>query len=163
MNGVHAFSARSIDGRDVPLADFRDKVLLIVNVASACGLTPQYAGLEKLYRDHRDEGLVVLGFPCNQFGAQEPGTDAEIASFCKLHYDVSFPMFSKVEVNGPRAHPLFSYLTSCETEPEGKGPIAWNFGKFLVGRDGSVRARFAPTEAPTSERLLAAVRTALAT
>ncbi|HEY3002038.1 MAG TPA: glutathione peroxidase [Kribbellaceae bacterium] len=147
MTDVYEFSATTIDGEERKLADFRDKVLLIVNVASKCGFTPQYEGLEKLYRDHKDEGLVVLGFPCDQFGHQEPGSEAEIAEFCSLTYDVTFPMFAKIDVNGSDAHPLYTWLKSEQGGLLG-GAIKWNFTKFLVGRDGSVLDRFAPTDKP---------------
>jgi glutathione peroxidase len=147
MTDVYEFSATTIDGEERKLADYRDKVLLIVNVASKCGFTPQYEGLEKLYRDHKDEGLVVLGFPCDQFGHQEPGSEAEIAEFCSLTYDVTFPMFAKIDVNGSDAHPLYTWLKSEQGGLLG-GAIKWNFTKFLVGRDGSVLDRFAPTDKP---------------
>ena len=161
MTSVHSFSARTIDGQERSLGDYAGKVLLVVNVASACGLTPQYEGLEKLYREHRAAGLEVLGFPCNQFAGQEPGTEREIQSFCRLHYDVTFPLFAKIEVNGAGAHPLYAYLSGLETQPEGKGDVLWNFGKFLVGRDGAVLARFAPTQDPTSAAVTAAIEAAL--
>ena len=148
MTTVYDFTARSISGHDVPLADYRDRVLLIVNTASKCGFTPQYEGLEALYRDLRDRGLVVLGFPCNQFGQQEPGSDEEIASFCKLTYDVSFPMFAKVDVNGPDASPLFDWLKEEAPGMLGSKAIKWNFTKFLVDRKGQVVNRFAPTTSP---------------
>jgi len=132
-------------GRD-RLAAYRDKVLLIVNVASRCGLTPQYAGLEALYRKHKDRGLVVLGFPSNQFGAQEPGTPAEIASFCQSKYDVSFPIFAKTDVNGPAQHPLYAHLKAAPAG--GAADIGWNFAKFLVGRDGELIKRYDPRTSP---------------
>jgi len=147
MTDVYEFSAATIDGQERKLADYRDKVLLIVNVASKCGFTPQYEGLEKLYRDHQDKGLVVLGFPCDQFGHQEPGSEAEIAEFCSLTYDVTFPLFAKIEVNGSDTHPLYQWLKSEQGGLLG-GAIKWNFTKFLVGRDGSVIDRFAPTDKP---------------
>src|SRR5262245_46459926 len=149
MTTVYDFSATTITGEDRKLADYRDKLLLIVNVASKCGFTPQYAGLEKLWRDHNDEGLVVLGFPCDQFGHQEPGDEQEIADFCSLTYDVTFPMFSKIEVNGSGAHPLYKWLKDEHGGLLG-GAIKWNFTKFLVGRDGTVLDRFAPTTTPES-------------
>ena len=145
---VHDFTARTIDGRDQPLSDFSGKVLMIVNVASQCGFTPQYEGLEALYRRFKDRGFAVLGFPCNQFGAQEPGEEAEIASFCTLNFGVTFPMFAKVDVNGPDAHPLFDYLKHEKKGLLGSEAIKWNFTKFLVGRDGEVRQRFAPNTKP---------------
>ena len=142
------FSATDIHGTDQPLSRWRGEVLLIVNVASRCGFTPQYAGLEELYRRHRSAGFTVLGFPCNQFGAQEPGNEASIAAFCEEQYGVTFPLFAKVDVNGAAAHPLFSYLKRTRPGLLGSGAIKWNFTKFLVGRDGEVRARFAPTVTP---------------
>jgi glutathione peroxidase len=149
MTTVYDFSATTITGEDRKLADYRDKLLLIVNVASKCGFTPQYTGLEKLWRDHKDEGLVVLGFPCDQFGHQEPGDEKEIAEFCSLTYDVTFPMFGKIEVNGSGAHPLYKWLKDEHGGLLG-GAIKWNFTKFLVGRDGTVLDRFAPTTTPES-------------
>jgi glutathione peroxidase len=142
------FSANSITGTEVVLRDYAGKVLLIVNVASQCGLTPQYAGLEQLWRTYRDRGLVVLGFPCDQFGHQEPGTEAEIATFCESRYDVTFPLFAKIEVNGDDAHPLWQWLRAERPGLLGSKAIKWNFTKFLVGRDGRVLQRFAPTDAP---------------
>jgi glutathione peroxidase len=148
MTSVYDFSARDIDGNERSLAEFRGKTMLIVNVASKCGFTPQYTGLEALWRVDQDKGLVVLGFPCDQFGHQEPGDEAEIRNFCSTSYDVTFPMFAKVEVNGDGAHPLYKWLKS-----EGKGilgseSIKWNFTKFLVDRDGQVVKRYAPTDTP---------------
>ena len=145
---VYAFSAKTLDGADKPLSDFEGQVLLIVNVASKCGFTPQYEGLEALYRRYRDRGFSVLGFPCPQFGAQEPGDAAEIAQFRGLSYDVDFPMFAKVEVNGAGAHPLYGYLKKEKKGLLGSEGIKWNFTKFLVGRDGEVVERFAPTVKP---------------
>ncbi|MDZ4811561.1 MAG: glutathione peroxidase [Pseudomonadota bacterium] len=150
MNQVHEFSARTIDGDEKPLADYDGKVMLIVNTASKCGFTPQYAGLEKLYRENHDKGLVVLGFPCDQFGHQEPGDESEIKNFCSLSYDVSFPMFAKVEVNGANAHPLYKYLTTAKKGLLGTTSIKWNFTKFLVDREGNVVERYAPTDKPES-------------
>jgi glutathione peroxidase len=147
MTDVYEFSATTITGEERKLADYRDKVLLIVNVASKCGFTPQYTGLEKLYRDHKAAGLVVLGFPCDQFGHQEPGSEADIAEFCSLTYDVSFPMFAKIEVNGSGAHPLYQWLKSEQGGLLGSA-IKWNFTKFLIGRDGTVIDRFAPKDTP---------------
>ena len=149
-----------IDGGRSSLADYRGKVLLVVNTASKCGFTPQYEGLEALYRRFRDAGLEILAFPCNQFGAQEPGDAAEIREFCSLNYDVSFPVFEKIEVNGPGAHPVFRALKAARPGFLGTRAIKWNFTKFLVGRDGTVRGRFAPTDTP--ESLEEAVREALA-
>jgi glutathione peroxidase len=145
---VYDYSATSLNGEEKSLGDFRGKVLLIVNTASKCGFTPQYAGLEELYRKHAQAGFTVLGFPCNQFGAQEPGDAAEIGAFCSLTYDVTFPMFGKVDVNGPEAHPLFQYLKSERKGIAGTEQIKWNFTKFLVDRHGHVTARFAPTTKP---------------
>jgi len=161
MTTAHEFSQPTIDGEARSLGDFSGKVLLVVNVASKCGLTPQYTGLEELYRKMKDRGLEVLGFPCNQFGGQEPGSEAEIKGFCSTKYDVTFPMFSKLDVNGDARHPLYAWMTSQETSPEGPGDIQWNFAKFLVGRDGELIARFSPTEAPTSESVVEAIERAL--
>jgi glutathione peroxidase len=145
---LHEILARRIDGSEADLSEFRGKVLLVVNVASRCGFTPQYKGLEALYRKYRDRGFVVLGFPCNQFGSQEPGDEEEIRSFCSATYDVTFPMFAKVDVNGANAHPLFQYLKSSAPGVLGTEAIKWNFTKFLVDREGKVVARFAPREEP---------------
>ena len=152
-DSLHDIPVTTIDGEETTLAAYRGRVLLVVNVASGCGLTPQYAGLEALWRAHRDEGLVVLGFPCDQFGGQEPGSEAEIAEFCSLTYDVTFPLFAKVAVNGPDAHPLFRHLKAAQPGLLGSKAIKWNFTKFLVGRDGTVLARYAPTDTP--ERIAA--------
>ena len=156
---IYDFTAETIDGAPAPLVDYRDKVILIVNTASQCGFTKQYAGLEELYRKYRDRGLVVLGFPCNQFGAQEPGDEDEIKSFCSLTYDVDFPMMRKIDVNGPKAHPLYAYLKSAKKGLLGSEGIKWNFTKFLVDRAGEVKDRFAPMTEPKAlegaiERLL---------
>jgi|SRR5215471_9166506 len=148
MASVYDFAATSIDGTPVTLASFRGRTLLIVNVASECGFTPQYRGLERLYRAHKDEGFVVLGFPCDQFGHQEPGTDEEIQQFCAREYDVSFPLFSKIKVNGPDAHPLFAYLKSQKKGLLGTEAIKWNFTKFLIAPDGSVLRRYGSAETP---------------
>jgi len=161
MPTLHDFSARSITGEDSSLRDYAGKVALVVNVASKCGLTPQYAGLEKLYETYHARGLEVLGFPCNQFAGQEPGTDAEVQEFCKVRYGVSFPLFAKIDVNGATRHPLYAWLSAEDAAPEGPGDIKWNFGKFVVGRDGRVRARFAPTTAPDDPAFLAAIEQAL--
>jgi glutathione peroxidase len=152
MTSVYDFSAKTIDGQDVTLGEWRDKVLLIVNTASKCGFSPQYEGLEKLHEEYAARGLAVLGFPCNQFGGQEPGDEAEIANFCSLTYDVHFPMFAKVDVNGDGAHPLFAYLKKAARGVLGTEAIKWNFTKFLVDRDGTVIDRFAPTEKPEALR-----------
>ena len=147
---IYDFSAETLDGQSAPLSAYADKVVLIVNTASKCGFTPQYAGLEALYRKYKDRGFVVLGFPCNQFGAQEPGDAAEIATFCSLTYDVDFPMMRKIDVNGPATHPLYGYLKHAKKGLLGSEGIKWNFTKFLVDRKGEVKARFAPTDTPRS-------------
>ena len=158
---IYEFSARTIDGATHSLGDYRGQVLLIVNVASKCGFTPQYTGLESLYRQYRDRGFSVLGFPCDQFGHQEPGDEAAIREFCSLTYDVSFPLFAKIDVNGDAAHPLYRYLKKARPGLLGTEAVKWNFTKFLVGRDGQPRARYAPTDKP--ESLSAAVSAALET
>lgn len=162
MPTLHDFSARTIDGEERSLRDLHGKVALVVNVASKCGLTPQYEGLQALYEARRDRGLEVLGFPCNQFAGQEPGSDAEVQEFCSVRYGVTFPLFSKVEVNGPGRHPLYAWLTGEGAGPEPAGDVRWNFTKFLVGRDGRVVARFAPQTGPEAPELLAALDEALA-
>ncbi len=172
---------KSILEEDASLSDYAGKVILVVNVASKCGLTPQYEGLEALYRAHRDDGLVVLGFPANDFGAQEPGTNEEIANFCTTNFAVDFPMFAKVTVVGPQKHPLYAALTAAAPTSRGDAEgfrerlrgygmtpnlepeVLWNFEKFLIGRDGAVIARFAPTMAPDDPELVSAVEAALAT
>ncbi len=145
---VYDYSAKTLDGQDVSLADYRGQVLLIVNTASKCGFTPQYEGLEALYKAYKDRGFTVLAFPCNQFGAQEPGDAAEIANFCSLTYDVSFPVMSKIDVNGADAHPLYRFLKKEQKGVLGTEAIKWNFTKFLIGKDGQVVDRFAPTVKP---------------
>ncbi|MFC7302515.1 glutathione peroxidase [Cognatiluteimonas weifangensis] len=150
MTTAYDFSATDIDGRPQALSQYRGKALLIVNVASRCGFTPQYAGLERLWRDYRERGLVVLGFPCDQFGHQEPGDAAAIKEFCSLTYDVDFPLFAKIEVNGAGAHPLWQWLKDEKGGVLGIDAIKWNFTKFLVGRDGRVRKRYAPADKPES-------------
>jgi glutathione peroxidase len=147
---IYDFSAQTLDGKPAPLSEWQGQVMLIVNTASKCGFTPQYAGLEALYRKYRDRGFVVLGFPSNQFGSQEPGNAEEIASFCSLTYDVDFPMMAKIDVNGPDAHPLYRYLKHAKKGLLGSEGIKWNFTKFLVDRTGDVKARFAPTDTPQS-------------
>lgn len=159
MTSIHALSAVGLDGRETPLSQFEGKVALVVNTASKCGFTPQYAGLQTLYEMYRDRGFVVLGFPCNQFRAQEPGDAAEIGAFCERNYGVGFPMFAKVDVNGPDAHPVFKALKKAAPGVLGSESIKWNFTKFLVDRDGKVVDRFAPTTkpedlAPAIEKLL---------
>ncbi len=156
---IYDFEAQTLDGAPTRLADWRGQVLLIVNTASKCGFTPQYQGLEALYRQHKDQGFAILGFPCNQFGKQEPGDAAEIANFCSLTYDVSFPMFGKIEVNGPQAHPLYAFLKKEKPGVLGSQGIKWNFTKFLVDRGGKVVQRFAPTVTP--EALESAVQALL--
>jgi glutathione peroxidase len=148
MTSIYDFSAKTLQGKEVSLGDYRGKALLIVNTASKCGFTPQYEGLEKLYEKLRDRGLTILGFPCNQFGHQEPGSAEEIGSFCALNYGVSFPMFDKVDVNGPATHPLFDYLKSQQPGILGTRNIKWNFTKFLVDKTGKVVDRFAPLTKP---------------
>jgi glutathione peroxidase len=147
---IYDFEALSIEGKPAQLSTQRGKVMLIVNTASACGFTPQFAGLEALWEAYREQGLVVLGFPSNEFGGQDPGSDGEIASFCELNYGVSFPMMSKVKVNGGEAHPLWKWLTAEAPGILGSKSVKWNFTKFLVGRDGKVRGRYAPTDKPES-------------
>ncbi|WP_425257091.1 glutathione peroxidase [Rubrivivax sp. RP6-9] len=149
---VYDFEAVSIDGQPAHLASQRGKVLLIVNTASACGFTPQFAGLEQLWQDYRDKGLVIVGFPSNEFGGQDPGSNEEIASFCQLNYGVSFPMMAKVKVNGAEAHPLWQWLTAEARGVLGTQAVKWNFTKFLVGKDGQVLKRYAPTDKPESLR-----------
>jgi len=156
------FKMKSLEGKEVDLRQYKGKVVLIVNVASQCGLTPQYEGLQALHDKYASQGLAILGFPCNQFGAQEPGTAQEIRQFCTQNYGVKFDMFDKIEVNGPNAAPLYKLLTSLETKPKGAGPISWNFEKFLIGRDGRVIARFAPRVAPDAPELIQAIESALA-
>jgi glutathione peroxidase len=167
MASTHDFKATAVDGTEVPLSDYAGKVLLIVNVASKCGLTPQYAGLESLYREDKARGLEILGFPSNQFKGQEPGTDEEIQEFCSTTYDVTFPVFRKIEVNGPDADPLYTYLRAAapgdfgpaygdfykaisgiRPEADGTDEVKWNFTKFLIGRDGTVIKRYEPPVAP---------------
>lgn len=150
MSTIHDFNARDIDGADRALSEFAGKVLLVVNVASKCGFTPQYTGLEALQRNYAGRGFAVLGFPCDQFGHQEPGDESEIKDFCSLTYDVSFPMFAKVDVNGAGAHPLWKWLKDEKGGFLGIDAIKWNFTKFLVGRDGHVIKRYAPTDTPES-------------
>lgn len=145
---AYDFTAQDIDGRERSLRDFAGQALLIVNVASKCGFTPQYEGLESLWRKHRDEGFAVLGFPCDQFGHQEPGSESEIKEFCSLNYDVTFPLFAKIDVNGARTHPLYLWLKGEKAGVFGTEAIKWNFTKFLVDRSGKVVKRFAPGDTP---------------
>jgi glutathione peroxidase len=160
------FKMKKLDGKPGNLADYQGKVVLMVNVASQCGLTPQYTQLEKLHEQYGEKGLAVLGFPANEFASQEPGTDEEISTFCTSKYDVKFDMFSKVVVkkldDGPEPCPLYKHLTSKETDPKFAGPITWNFEKFLIGRNGEIVARFAPTVKPDSEEVIKAIETELA-
>ena len=158
MTTAYDFTAKDLDGNEQSLSEFRGKPLLVVNTASKCGFTPQYTGLEKLYKDYGDKGLVVLGFPCDQFGHQEPGDADEIRNFCALNYDVSFPRVEKVEVNGAKAHPLWQWLKKEKPGLLGMEAIKWNFTKFLLDRNGKVVKRYAPTDTPEKiEKDLAAV------
>ncbi|MFZ9653048.1 MAG: glutathione peroxidase [Steroidobacteraceae bacterium] len=150
MSTVHDFSAKDIDGKDIALGEHRGKVLLVVNVASKCGFTPQYTGLEALHRKLAPRGFAVLGFPCDQFGHQEPGDEAEIKDFCRLKYDVSFPMFAKIEVNGEGAHPLYKHLKTEAKGILGSESVKWNFTKFLIDKEGRVVRRYAPNDKPES-------------
>lgn len=161
-SSVLDFKVKDIDGQDVDLSQYRGDVALIVNVASKCGYTPQYEGLERIYEKYKDRGFTVLGFPANEFGQQEPGTDAEIKQFCTSKYGVTFPMFSKIIVKGQGIHPLYQFLTSEQKDPELAGEIPWNFTKFLVNRQGQVIARFAPKDEPDSEVVTQAIEQALA-
>jgi glutathione peroxidase len=160
MTDIYTFEAVDIKGANVKLDNYRGQVVLIVNTASKCGFTPQFAGLEKLYEKFRDRGFAVLGFPCNQFGKQDPGNNGEIAEFCQMNYGVSFPMFAKIDVNGPTTHPLFQHLKSTAPGLLGTENIKWNFTKFLIDREGKVIARFAPLTKP--EDIEEAVQKALA-
>ncbi len=150
MATVYDFEAQTIDGQTVALSAYQGKVLLIVNTASACGFTPQFAGLEKLHQDYADQGLVVLGFPCNQFGSQDPGSNEEIVAFCQKNYGVSFPMMAKTEVNGAQAHPLYQWLKTQAPGVLGSEGIKWNFTKFLVGKDGVSVKRYGSVDTPAS-------------
>jgi glutathione peroxidase len=156
------FSMKRLGGKEVSLSQYQGKVLLMVNVASQCGLTPQYAGLESLHKKYASQGLAVLGFPANEFGAQEPGSNEEIAQFCKANYGVDFDMFAKVVVKGEGQCPLYQHLTSKQTNPKFGGPISWNFEKFLIGRNGQIVARFAPDVEPESEEVVKAIEAELA-
>jgi glutathione peroxidase len=159
MHTIYDFEAQSIDGKPVALEQFRGRPMLIVNTASACGFTPQFGGLEQLHQTYGARGLVVLGFPCNQFGNQDPGSNEEIATFCQRDFGVSFPMMSKIDVNGPEAHPLFQWLSAEAPGLLGSKAVKWNFTKFLVGRDGTVIKRYAPQDAP--EKLAKDIEAAL--
>ena len=158
---IYDIPLKDIDGNDTSLSPYKGKVILIVNVASRCGFTPQYAGLEALYQKYKDQGLVVCGFPCNQFASQEPGTDAEIKTFCTSKYNVSFPMFDKLEVNGDGRHPLYVLLAGKDSPFP--GDIGWNFTKFLIARDGKIATRFSSKITPESDEVTKAVEAALAT
>jgi glutathione peroxidase len=158
---VYDFVVKDIDGKEVKLDQYRGKTLLLVNVASQCGYTPQYEGLQQLYSKYQNQGLVVLGFPANDFGAQEPGSDQEIKTFCTTRYKVTFPMFSKISVKGPNKHPLYKMLTEQNTNPKFAGDIKWNFSKFLIDKNGSVVARFEPEDKPESDKVVKAVEQAL--
>jgi glutathione peroxidase len=155
------FSLKSINGQETALSQFRGKVLLLVNTASKCGFTPQFKALEEIYKRYKDQGLVILGFPANNFLWQEPGTDKEIAQFCMINYGVSFPMFSKISVRGKKIHPLYKFLVEKETNPGFAGKIAWNFTKFLVDRQGNIVARFEPKTVPDDPHVVAAIEKAL--
>jgi glutathione peroxidase len=156
------FTMKDIEGKEVSLAKYRGKVLLLVNTASQCGNTPQYKGLEQMYEKFKDQGLEILAFPANEFGAQEPGTDAQIKQFCSTRYKVSFPLFSKIVVKGKGIHPLYGFLTDPATDPKFAGPVTWNFAKFLVNRKGEVIGRFQPGDKPESAEVTAAIEKALA-
>jgi glutathione peroxidase len=160
-SGIHEFTLNSIDGKPVPLADFKGKVVLLVNVASRCGFTPQYAGLEALYQKYKDRGLVVLGFPANNFKSQEPGTDEEIKTFCSTKYQVTFPMFAKISVKGSDQAPLYQFLTGKNANPSTGGAIGWNFTKFLADKNGQIIARFASSVTPESPEVIQAIEKAL--
>ncbi|MGA2194008.1 MAG: glutathione peroxidase [Bryobacteraceae bacterium] len=155
------YTLNSIDGKPAPLAQYKGKVVLIVNVASFCGFTPQYEGLERVYEKYKGQGFVILGFPANNFGAQEPGTNEEIKTFCSRKYNVSFPMYSKISVKGEDQHPLYQFLTDKQANPSTGGEIQWNFTKFLVDRDGKVIARFEPNVTPESTGVTSAIEKAL--
>src|SRR5579859_6667212 len=160
-SNVHEFTLDAINGTPAPLANFKGKVMLVVNVASQCGYTPQYEGLQALYAKYKDQGLVITGFPANNFGGQEPGTNAEIGAFCKSKFGVTFPMFSKISVKGADKAPLYQFLTDTKANPKTGGEIQWNFTKFLVDRDGKVIQRFEPEVEPQSKEIEAAVEAAL--
>ena len=160
MTTIHDFTVRNIQGEPVPLSRYQGQVVLVVNTASACGFTPQFAGLEELHKAYAAQGLAVLGFPCNQFGSQDPGSNDEIASFCQLNYGVDFPMMEKIDVNGAKADPLFQWLTKEAPGLLGSKAIKWNFTKFLVGKDGQVIRRYAPQDAP--KKLAGDIEAALA-
>ena len=158
---IYDFSAKTIDGKTRSLSEYRGKVALVVNVASECGLTPQYTGLEQLHEKYASKGLAILGFPANEFGAQEPGSNEQIQAFCKTQYGVKFDMFAKVKVKGAGIDPIFEFLTSPATNPASPGDIKWNFNKFLIGKDGAILARFEPKVEPTSADVVGAIEKAL--
>jgi len=158
---IFQFTMKDIDGKDVDLSTYRGRAIMIVNVASKCGYTSQYAGLQSLYEEYKDRGFVILGFPANNFMGQEPGTEEEIKDFCSTNYNVKFPMFAKVSVRGEDQHPLNTLLTNPISNPEHGGEITWNFNKFLIGLDGTVKARFGTKEEPRSEAVIAAIENAL--
>ena len=156
------FKVQSLEGKEVDLAQYQGKVVLVVNVASKCGLTPQYKALEALYKKYNGQGLVILGFPCNQFNGQEPGTAEEIRKFCTTNYNVTFPLMAKVEVNGAGACDLYKYLKALDAKPKGPGEITWNFEKFVIGRDGEVVARFQPRTTPDADEVISVIEKELA-
>jgi glutathione peroxidase len=158
---VYDFTLKNSKGKDVKLEEFRGQVVMLVNVASKCGYTPQYEGLQKIYERYKGQGFTILGFPANNFGAQEPGTNEEIQEFCRLNYGVTFPVFSKISVKGDDKHPLYKYLTERETNPDFAGEIKWNFNKFLVGRDGRILARFDSADKPEDAKVTQAIEQAL--
>ncbi|HMJ09730.1 MAG TPA: glutathione peroxidase [Pyrinomonadaceae bacterium] len=159
---IYEFKMKDIDGKDVKLSKYKGNVLLVVNTASKCGYTPQYEGLQAIFDKYKDRKFLVLGFPANNFGGQEPGTEAEIKEFCTLKYKVTFPMFAKISVKGEDQDPLYTYLTSKETDPAFAGDITWNFNKFLIDRDGKILARFSSKDTPESETVVTAIEAALA-
>ncbi|MBN2461626.1 MAG: glutathione peroxidase [Candidatus Cloacimonetes bacterium] len=161
MNNIYEIRAKSSGGEEILLERYKGQVILIVNVASKCGFTPQYEGLEKIYQEYRDRGFVILGFPANNFMNQEPGTDEEILNFCRLNYGVSFPIFGKISVRGKDIHPIYKYLTSKDTNPDFSGKITWNFNKFLISREGKIINRFGSNVTPESTALIDAVEVAL--
>jgi glutathione peroxidase len=161
QKSVYDFAVKGIDGNEVKMDQFRGKVMLVVNVASQCGYTPQYTGLQNTYEKYKDQGLVVLGFPANDFGAQEPGSDADIKQFCTTKYKVSFPMFSKLTVVGSSKHPLYRFLTEKATNPKFAGEVDWNFNKFLIGKDGQILNRFVSDDEPDGNKVVGAIEEAL--
>lgn len=159
---VHEFTMKNIDGKDVKLSDYRGQVLMLVNTASQCGLTPQYKGLQAIYQKYQAQGFTILGFPANNFGGQEPGSNEEIKEFCTMKFKVSFPMFAKISVKGADQHPLYQFLTSKESNPQFGGEIGWNFNKFLIGKSGEIIGRFNPQVDPESPEVAAAIERAIA-